>query len=356
MILAICWIVTILSAIFLGLRVYAKLSRHVGLWWDDYILIVSWVLVLNQSISTTVWVSYGYGKPFQDINPENLPNLRLLGEIVPSFSFAAASLSKTGFAIMLLRLAKPWIKKLIWFLIMSMNIISFLAVLFVWIACTPVRKGWYPEIEGTCWDGHAMMIHVMVAAGYSGFLDFALSLMPLFLLWNVQVKRREKIGIIIAMSMGFFAGVTTIIKTVYLPQGWSDGYVSNKSAQITIWGTIEPTVTIIAASIPVLRVFLKEHVSSMSRFYGSGGRKENHYSTIQDGTTVTIKGGGGQTDISQQPDDRSDRGILGGQNIMQISEVSVEYTSRNDTDSMVYEMERMDRDLNGSVDRLNRTE
>jgi hypothetical protein len=93
----------------------------------------------------------------------------------------------------------------------------------------------------------------------------------------------------------------------------------------------------------------------MSRFYRSEGRKENHYSTIQDGTTVTVKGGGGQTDISQQPDDRSDRGILGDQKIMQTNEISVEYTSRNDTDSMGYEMERMDRDLNDSVDCLNRT-
>jgi hypothetical protein len=177
--------------------------------------------VLNQSIFITVWVSYGYGKPFQDINPKNLPTLRLIGEITPSFSVAAASLSKTRFAIMLLRLAKPWMKKLIWFLIVSMNIISFLVVLFIFIACTPVRKRWYPEIEGTCWDGHAMMIHVMVAAGkssdqrlsstrlfilnvgYSAFLDFALSLMPLFLLWNIQLKRSEKIGIMIAMSMGF---------------------------------------------------------------------------------------------------------------------------------------------------------
>lgn len=37
------WALTIVSAIFLGLRVYCKLTRHRALWWDDYFLIFSWV-------------------------------------------------------------------------------------------------------------------------------------------------------------------------------------------------------------------------------------------------------------------------------------------------------------------------
>jgi hypothetical protein len=42
-IVGVTWLLCILSGIFLGLRLYAKLSRHKGLWWDDHILIVSWV-------------------------------------------------------------------------------------------------------------------------------------------------------------------------------------------------------------------------------------------------------------------------------------------------------------------------
>jgi hypothetical protein len=123
--------------------------------------------VLNSSIVTTVWVSYGYGMQAQDINPENIPTLRLLGEIIPSFAVAAASLSKTGFAITLLRLAKPWMKKLIWLLIVSMNVIMFLVVILIWKACTPVRKIWQPEIEGTCLNRNSQMIYTMVASGKS---------------------------------------------------------------------------------------------------------------------------------------------------------------------------------------------
>ncbi len=41
---AVIWALTGLASMFLGLRLYCKLSRHKRLWWDDYILIASWVL------------------------------------------------------------------------------------------------------------------------------------------------------------------------------------------------------------------------------------------------------------------------------------------------------------------------
>ena len=37
------WFLTALSLIFLALRVYCKFLRHRGLWWDDHLLIGSWV-------------------------------------------------------------------------------------------------------------------------------------------------------------------------------------------------------------------------------------------------------------------------------------------------------------------------
>jgi len=42
-VIGVTWMLSGLSAGFLGLRVYAKLSRRQGLWLDDYILILSWV-------------------------------------------------------------------------------------------------------------------------------------------------------------------------------------------------------------------------------------------------------------------------------------------------------------------------
>jgi hypothetical protein len=37
------WMLTAVSTGFLGLRVYCKFLRHRKLWWDDHVLIASWV-------------------------------------------------------------------------------------------------------------------------------------------------------------------------------------------------------------------------------------------------------------------------------------------------------------------------
>jgi hypothetical protein len=40
---AVVWTLTALSGLVLGLRVYCRLSRRKGLWWDDGFLIAAWV-------------------------------------------------------------------------------------------------------------------------------------------------------------------------------------------------------------------------------------------------------------------------------------------------------------------------
>jgi hypothetical protein len=40
---AVIWTLTLLAGLFLSLRMYCKFSRHTRLWWDDYILIASYV-------------------------------------------------------------------------------------------------------------------------------------------------------------------------------------------------------------------------------------------------------------------------------------------------------------------------
>ncbi len=40
---AVAWSLLVFAGGFLGLRIYCKLIGHRGLWWDDWLLIASWV-------------------------------------------------------------------------------------------------------------------------------------------------------------------------------------------------------------------------------------------------------------------------------------------------------------------------
>ncbi len=47
----VCWLLAALSAVFLVLRLFCKFKTHRGLWWDDHVLIVSWVCSSKQALS-----------------------------------------------------------------------------------------------------------------------------------------------------------------------------------------------------------------------------------------------------------------------------------------------------------------
>lgn len=70
------------------------------------------------------------------------------------------------------------------------------------------------------------------------------------------------------------AGVACIVKTVYLPLigTWAD--VTYNIADILIWAITESAITIIAASIPFVRLMMKDNFTrgdSKSQSYGNKG-------------------------------------------------------------------------------------
>lgn len=150
----------------------------------------------------TLSVTKGLGKHAVDVPPENYPILGVVGNLTGTFSILAATWSKTSFALTLLRLMQGRLKVLLWVIIVSINIFMGLNALFMWVRCTPVQKTWNPFAPGTCWEDHIYPNYGMFAAGYSAAAEFALALLPWKVIWKLQMKRKEKVGVALAMSMG----------------------------------------------------------------------------------------------------------------------------------------------------------
>lgn len=98
-------------------------------------------------------------------------------------------------------------------------------------------------------------------------MDLCLAILPWTIIRRLSLNRKERLGVLIAMSMGVFAGLTSIAKTATL------GAISNPDTIATITlmtlATAEISLSIIAASIPALRVLIKNtmKVYSVPHFY-----------------------------------------------------------------------------------------
>ena len=90
-----------------------------------------------------------------------------------------------------------------WFIIVTMNLAMSISVLVTWIQCNPVEKVWDPvRVNGICWDARVGVYYGVFAAAYSGLMDLMLAMLPWAVVWKLQMGRKEKIGVGIAMGMG----------------------------------------------------------------------------------------------------------------------------------------------------------
>ncbi|KAK0616395.1 hypothetical protein B0T14DRAFT_568003 [Immersiella caudata] len=231
-ILATCWLVEVLSGIIICLRVYCKLKRRPLLFQTANVIV------------TTVNVSLGGGQHIYRLDPAVIPILGLTGNVAGTLSIIAALLSKASFGFTLIRLTNGAIKWCIYVLLVTMNIFLAMSAVFIWVRCTPVARTCRHEVRGACWAPIVNTSYGLFSGVYSAFVDFTLSFLRWPLIWNLQIRLRENLGVVVAMSMGVFAGLGAIAK--------------DYKSEIVIWGTVETAVTIIAASIPFLRILVVE--------------------------------------------------------------------------------------------------
>jgi len=213
---AIVWILTLLAAAFLSARVYCKSLFAGKLWWDDGILIAAFVCLLIDVCITTYVVSLGYGRHIWDFPLENFPKFTLPVAVRAVFSITSLAWSKTAFAVTLLRLTQGHMKTAVWFVIVTVNVSLGISALLYFVQCTPLAAAWDSTVDGKCIDNVILYRYNVFSGAYGAAMDFALAILPWKLLMSLQMRKKEKIGAALAMSMGFFAGGAAIVKTVNL--------------------------------------------------------------------------------------------------------------------------------------------
>lgn len=240
-------------------------------------------MLFIEAVITQIDQALGFGKRLIDIDPKNVLTIALYGSVAASISCFASTFSKISFGVTLLRLTTGKIRWTVWFCVVTLFVFMLPSAFIIWIQCTPTAKAWDPALEGHCWDPVYTVNYGIFNAAWCAVADFYLALLPWTLIWGLQMRIREKIGVGIAMSMGLLyvsvlgshthtltihsAGVCAILKGVYVIQLRQADFSYN-GKDVTIWTAVETAVAIIGASIPVLRVFFREKVSSYSHSHG----------------------------------------------------------------------------------------
>lgn len=126
-VIASIWTMLCVSSVFLGLRLYCRIARTKQTWWDDYLLIIGWVFLVNSVGLQTAIFKAGYlvtvlSGPM--VGPANLAS--------DSSMKLALAFTKTSFALTLLRLASGWSRYVVWSVTVVVNIACIVHAILVW--------------------------------------------------------------------------------------------------------------------------------------------------------------------------------------------------------------------------------
>jgi hypothetical protein len=209
---ALLWLMVSVSALFLFTRLYLKKCQMRGLWWDDYILLGAWICQTVQAGLVSFLISLGYGKPV--IPKENTgPMFSLVVNLLSSFLITSNFLGKMSFGLTLLRIPAVWIRLAVWYIIITLAATLGMSTVLVWIECLGVKRA------ANCINVDISLSYNMFScskmpvvpwawmskltgAVYSATMDVVLAFLPWKFIWELQMSKKEKLGVVVAMSMG----------------------------------------------------------------------------------------------------------------------------------------------------------
>ncbi|KAJ5673993.1 hypothetical protein N7462_009432 [Penicillium macrosclerotiorum] len=253
------WLMAIVPSISVLMRLYVRcfLKRVFG--WDDFIIIIATACLIAYAAICHVAVNLGLGRHLTAVEetPNNVIQVALLCDIGEVFAIMACTLGKTSFAVTLLRIVvQRWMIVVLWFVIVTMNLVNVLAALFIFVQCKDPRHLWNSAIPSECWPDSVFTDFSLFVGAYSGAQDFVLALLPWAIVWNLQMKKKEKLGIAFAMSLGIFAGAAAIVKTTFLVALSAKADFTWELAPLLYWAAVEDGLAITASSVPALKPLL----------------------------------------------------------------------------------------------------
>ncbi|CAG7934982.1 unnamed protein product [Penicillium nalgiovense] len=326
------WTMSMVPLVFVLMRLYVRVYMRRVFGWDDGIAIAAICCLVAYAAVCHVAANLGLGQHLEIVQktPNNLIQVALLCNIGESLAIMACTLGKTSFAVTLLRIVvQRWMVVVLWFVIVTMNIVNILAALFVFLQCKDPRHLWNPMIPSECWPSDVFTNFSLFVGAYSGAQDFVLALLPWTIVWKLQMRKKEKLGVAFAMSLGIFAGAASIVKTIHLVALSAKSDFTWELAPLLIWAAVEDGLAITAASIPALKPLLTRLFPSTS---------SDNYNMIPyphpppNPKVFDNSKGGTQTDIGHTTvhDMGSQTAILetiapNGENINMTTEVSVTY-------------------------------
>ncbi|PSR79065.1 hypothetical protein BD289DRAFT_375944 [Coniella lustricola] len=271
---AIAYTFVVISSIATCLRVYCRgwVSKAFGP--DDYLAVIAQIMFIVYSSYSITGVKYGTGRHISDIPTENIPMaMQMWWTCEPTYVLANMAI-KASIALFLLRLCVTKLHRaIIWTVFAVTEVYGLFFFLLFILQCRPTSHFWLRYGDnppaGTCLDATVISDSFYAYSAISCWTDWTYSILPIFLVWNLQMNRRVKWSVVGILAAGAIASSATIVRFPYLNSLTDIDDFLFATTDVAIWSTVETGIGITAAAVATLRPLLRT-------FFGSGSSAPGH--------------------------------------------------------------------------------
>ncbi|PGG99148.1 hypothetical protein GX51_06407 [Blastomyces parvus] len=267
-----------ISFVLFALRIYSKhLTKNWG--WDDLFVIISMVLVIGMCATSwgyTIHTKQGYPSEYFPPGPIPYPivgkRYNLANQLLyfPILTFVRASIIAFILSLSGLRKFVVLTLRILFVVNMCAGIAVFLATLF---QCRPIHYAWdtvemdHNAQQAAGADENGMKDGQLVRAGtchpYKSFfltmalitilLDAWLLSIPSFIVWGINMPKRQKFMVVMVLSIGAVVTAFSIVRTVIVVENFSKSAREQVSDTKYTFANIETNCAIWAATVPALK-------------------------------------------------------------------------------------------------------
>lgn len=185
------------------------------------------------------------------------PDIVILVYISEIIYVASLALIKVSLVSMYLRIFWAYLPfKFVCYGALLFILLPSAAIILVTIfSCQPVAYFWDRDIpNGTCLDVSAL---AYANSGFAVAQDATLILLPIFMLWGLNMSRKKKIFIGLMFAVGSIGLLATIIRLRTLSVFGTLDDPTFDYIPVVYWTTIELAAGIIASCMPSIRILLE---------------------------------------------------------------------------------------------------
>lgn len=255
-----CIVCLVLTWVFFAVRIYTR-AFLTKVW-----KIEDWLFVASQ-MSFTVYACislestlHGNGQLNKNIKPADIPiamHYFFWGEILYIITALLLRLS-IGFFILRIMTQKGFIQTIRITMIL-ITVATVMNLFYTIFQCAPIKYFWlqFSGLPGRCLPAPQVQALSIAYSASSATADILFGVLPICVLWNLQMNRKAKIIVGVLLCVGIVAGLSVIVRIKYIVDVSLTEDFMFATANVSIWAMIEPAIALCCMSASTWRPLFK---------------------------------------------------------------------------------------------------